>query len=351
MMSAEVRVLSDGEIVTTENITSVITVRLSLEDIAAVKLNSDFGTSPINTYLSVDAGALLDVALNSNAEIANIMVTEVEADTIVSFTSLVDYTLDLNTGVMSLTFSDVVNVSTQYSAAIRLQSRRTSAASETYTLSSNSISDSNNGHVINITLSDIDLLGINSISNLAKSLINTYLIMRADYIDDYLGNDVLPITDGKALRVSSFIPDSTAPQLLEAILDFNLEALNLTFSDVLSFTTLDLSMIALQNEKNLTNNTISLALTDTNASLSVDARTLTILLTVAQMHELRTLNNFGTDGFDTFVTLFSGAIEDFAGNGAIEYNESDAFPLSGTEADVTGPILERFGPGSQLWTS
>ena len=278
MQSGNLLRLSDGEVLNTEYAATVITVALSMEDIAAVKLDGNFGTSLVNTYLSVEAGNILDIAFNPIEAVEDRMISTIEEATGVTFASLSQYTLDLNTGHLLLTFTDVMNVSTLYPSAIRLQSKQTATASEVYTLTSGSQSSTPNGHIVNITLSALDVLGINSIPGLAKNTSTTYLIMRADFIDDYQGNDVLPITDGKALQVASFIPDTSAPEIREVLLDLDGGVLNLTFSDTVSLSSLVLSNIAIQNERNATNNTISLPLSGGLADISLDTRTVTIAL-------------------------------------------------------------------------
>ena len=159
------------------------------------------------------------------------------------------YTLNLTNSHLILTFSDVVNISTQFSPALRLQSGETASLGALFTLSEDSLSYSDNGHIVDISLSDLDILTINSIEGLAKNETNTYLIMRADYIDDYQGGDVLPITDGKAQRVTTFIPDRLPPNLLYLTLDLNTQSLNLTFDDTISLNNIDLASIGIQNER------------------------------------------------------------------------------------------------------
>ena len=78
--------------------------------------------------------------------------------------------LDLNIGWLVLTFSDVVNVSTQYPQAIRLQSKRLALADEVYTLTEDSRSSGPDAHTVVVDLSDVDLLGINSIPGLARNV-------------------------------------------------------------------------------------------------------------------------------------------------------------------------------------
>ena len=340
--SGNLRRLNDAEILTSENITTTITIQLSREDIAAVKLDENFGTSQSNTYLSIEAGAVIDLAMNGIEEIVDRMVTEIEEEVGVSFTSLTAYTLDLNTSHLILTFSDVVNTSTQYPPAIRLQSKITAVASEIYTLSHDSQSSSANGHIVDITLSLLDLLGINSIPGLAKNDSTTYLIMRADFVDDYQGNDVLPITDGKALRVATYIADTTSPELVEAVLDLNDGALNLTFSEPININTVVLSDIAIQNEENATNGTLSLVLTQGVTDVSFDALTITIKLNRDDVHQIRIQDSFGTDSSNSFVSLLAGSVQDFFTNGIVEVSPMDAFPITAIVPDMTGPLLLEF---------
>ena len=334
--------LEDGVIQNTERAATVISVALSREDIAAVKLDGSFGTASNNTFLSIDAESLEDTSENAIDFTADVMVSSLDEVTAVSFATLDAFTLDLNTGDLILTFSDVMNVSTQYPPALRLQSRRT-AGTDVYTLSSDSLSSSPDGHIVRIELSALDLLQINSIATLAIDRRSTYLIMRADYIDDYIGNDVLPITNGKALQVSEFVRDSSPPELLEAVLDLNVGALNISFSDAINLGAINVTGIAIQNEAVAASGSIVITLTGTDSiGVSADGRTVVLSLTMDDLRALITEPNIGTDGNNTFLTIEQGSFQDFFANIVNGTPADSAFGVGRVIEDISGPTLMDF---------
>ena len=342
MVAGNVQSLADAELSDAVPSAVIIAVYLSLEDIAAVKLDVNFGTERNNTYLSIGTGSLTDTTGNEIEEISDFRLTAFDETGDAILTRLSFYTLDLNIGHLILTFSDAVNVSTQNSPSLRLQSQATATQGKTFTLSSDSISTSPNGYTVDIRLSDLDVLGINSIEGLAKNKSNTYLIMRADYIDDYRGNDVRSITDGKALMVTTFNADTAQPQLTDAILDLKNEVLNLTFDDTVSASSLNFELVTLQNTFNLSNTSESLTLSPGSVIASTDSHTLVLSLTINDMHVLRTTPDFASLPNNTYVVLAPGALSDFFGNPVIEVPSSSGFMVSSIIPDTTRPNLTSF---------
>jgi len=79
-----------------------------------------------------------------------------------------------------------------------------------------------NGYIIVLNLSHFDLLRLKSNTGVGRSENDTFITISASLIDDTAGVDVVPITDGKAIQVAHFIPDTVPPVLLNYTLDMDL---------------------------------------------------------------------------------------------------------------------------------
>ena len=97
----------------TTNPARIFNFTLSRVNVNYIKQFSDFGTSINNTYLAVESTTISDMNGNkivaisiSNAQRATSHYPDSDLPVLVS------YTLDLNTGILVLTFSETVNIST-----------------------------------------------------------------------------------------------------------------------------------------------------------------------------------------------------------------------------------------------
>ncbi len=120
------------------------------EDISVIKLVTDFGTLPTNTFLSVAASAFTDVASVGIEEITGVPVTMHTSDTLRS--SLVSFAINMQTGQLDLTFNDIVLASPFDASAISVQSGRYADNAERVTLSQLSLTNSTDGYVITVSI-------------------------------------------------------------------------------------------------------------------------------------------------------------------------------------------------------
>ena len=74
---------------------------------------------------------------------------------------------------------------------------------------------------------------------------NTYLTVTASVADDVHGEDVIAVTDGKAIRASQFTSNTTAPVLIEWRFDIEQGQFILSFSETVDITTFQSSQVSL----------------------------------------------------------------------------------------------------------
>ena len=118
--------------------------------------------------------------------------------------------MNMDTRVLTLTFNDIMNVSSLDVTGITIQDAETATVS--YTLH-DSTSTSPNGATVVIDLSTNDFNSIAGTSHLAKSLNTSWLTMADGAIQNMNGTNASSIIDGSALQTNAFTADATAPTL------------------------------------------------------------------------------------------------------------------------------------------
>lgn len=176
----------------------VLTLELERPDITTLKINLNFATSTENTFLSFPRSAFADTAGNAVTAAEFIQVTTFIPDQ--TRPMLVSFSYDQHLGEISLTFSDVVSASTLDPTAITIQHDVYRSENRTFSPTASTTTSSSDGYIILLELSHFDLLTLKSNTGVARSENDTYITIAGFLIDDTTGIDVVPITDGKALK-------------------------------------------------------------------------------------------------------------------------------------------------------
>ena len=329
--------LSNSTVSEIVRVTSNAVVRFALDtsDGDRIEIDGNLATSRSNTYLRIMANAISDLFGNGIEQIPNIQATLYVSKSAVLTLDAFDFNMER--GVLSLTFSGIVDTNTFNPTGLVFQASRTRGNGPYYALTRSTFTNSENGAAIEVILSLADMVNLNSISGLATSADNTYLTMRANVIDDTSGGDVLAVTDGKALRVSTFTADTTRPTLTAFGMDLDLGLLNLTFSEAINTSTLTFQEITLLNDIGT-----QFVLTGGVAERSSDGSTAIISLTVDDLNMIKSLQDLATNDSNTFISITNATILDLAGNPVIEISLDNALNVSELIQDTTLPILLAF---------
>ena len=206
--------LSGGTVSTID--APIFTFTLRTEDLNLIKQDINFATNISNVFYSFTEYFLLDMAdnpvipvNNSNPFTFTVFISDNIPPTLDSFF------IDLNSGTLSLTFSETVNTITVFSCTISLFNPNFST---TLTLSNYSIYALNDSPQVRFNLSKTDL------NSFKSSLIETtYVSLFVDNckIRDMSNNILIPISRGNALISTHIYPDITSPQLLSFNLNLN----------------------------------------------------------------------------------------------------------------------------------
>ena len=237
---------------------------------------------------------------------------------------LISFLIDMQTGQFDLTFSDIALARTLDASAIGIQDGRYASDTSSVRLATLSTTSSSDGYYITIIICPLDLLNVISVLGLATSENTTWITMQAYAVDDAFGLDVLAITNGKALQVTSFTADTTIPTVDSFLLDLNTGQLNITFSDTVHHLLLNVSLLSTVSN---CIPTVELLLAGGEVDRSVDGRTVVVSLVENDVNELNNNAAIGSSTANTFLTIGPDAIPDQA---------SSVFP------DVVGPELRGF---------
>ncbi|KAL5489585.1 hypothetical protein EMCRGX_G018695 [Ephydatia muelleri] len=306
-------------------------------DITAIKLASNFGTTSNNTVINVSAGAFTDTAGNPSSSAILTASIAVQGTTL---PRLLAFGINMQTGSISLTFSDVMLSSTLDTTAITIQNSPYAKLSNSVTLSALN-SSSPNGFVIVFTLSPLDIFYIQSTYGLAVNQNSTYLTMQAFGITNAYGTNVLAITNGKALQVSNYTADTQPLSFVSFLLDRNTGDINITFSKVADYTQLNVTLLALLSDR------IPTIRFNVGAGATVgrsaDGRTVQVRLVTTDLNSLKLNPALGTSTSNTFLIVGPNAIPDIFGNLNVQgVPVTSALQATNVINDTLGPTLLGF---------
>ena len=312
----DIRNLTGGENTedTDMNGTMILSGYLVQPDIRYLKLSDDLATSIADTWLSVIEGTIQD--MNGNDLVAVPLNVAIRASDFIEDDTpamLIDLTLDMDQGLLHLTFNDIINASTFYPRALTVQNSRV-IGGDFVTLSQSSFTESENGYFITVNVSTEDLNRIKLNDNLGTMQGNVYISLRGEGFDDNYGRNIIPTTTHEAIPASNFTEDKTAPFLIDFELNMNLGTLTLIFDETVRANTIMEEEIILLNTFNISEAGDSFVqLTGGNASMQ-DSTVITVYITTEDLNMIKELRDLGTSENDTFIAFSSRLIMDMNGN-------------------------------------
>ncbi|KAL5489589.1 hypothetical protein EMCRGX_G018699 [Ephydatia muelleri] len=310
--SANSRQLTGGQVLTTADGVTVVAVALNNQDRTFFKLNKQIATNISNTYLSVGPYAIIDMSGNQMLAVKYARASAFVPDT--RRPQLTQFSLDMNTGVMTLTFDDTMLTPGFDPTAFRIQNALRASGSKYYTLQSSTV-NSTNGSVLVVQLSDADFLGVKSVYGLARTNDTTWLTMQAFALENVAHINVLAIVDGKAIMVTTYISDTTPLQLQSFILDLNKGALLILFDDFPDVNTVSVRNFTIQSDTTVGNVAGQwFTLSGGSASLAGNGRTLNLTLSQSDANLLRNTSSIGKTINNTYLAIAFSAVSDYFGN-------------------------------------
>ena len=317
----------------------VFALQLTPTDLNYIKSRIGLGTTRDNSRLAIPSSAIMDMSSIPLAQVSSgapLQAIDVILDT--SRPVLMQYSLDMNTAILSLTFDETVNVSTVETTALMLVNKP-SGHTSSYILTATSSPPSIDSHVINITLSQDDLNALKSISDLASSVSDTYIAATENAARDMSGNMLTSITTQSAHPVTVYIRDSTSPRLVAFSLNMSSGELLLSFSETVRASTLDPTQLTIKSNPADVGRAIAL----TGGVVSqTNGPTLALTLSNSDLNQLKLHRDIATGTTNTFLSLTASAVQDQAGNSVVAVPNNNAQVVSLFTEDTVSPRLVSF---------
>jgi len=211
------------------------------------------------------------------------------------------FILDMNSGLLNLTYSEAVNTSTILFGNFILQNSQL-GSTQMRQLSQAEVVQSDDGLLVSMELDFDDLNEIKFLCNLAVDNDTTYLSVMNASVLDFFGN---PLESVLGLMTANLIPDTTGPELVEFSLDMNIGALLLTFSETVDVMTFDVMQITFQDRSafNISDNTTVTNYTLTGGDYTMENSTIIQLnITLEDLNNIKQLPPLATEQYYTYIS-------------------------------------------------
>ena len=315
---------------------TVVNISLSYADFNAIRLlplcsgTDDCFVSFTNTTITDSAGLTVIGRPNGNA----LQVTEYTND--ITHPQLLSFTqLSLEDGIISLSFSEAVNITTIFPEAVRLQTLFENPL-QFYDLTGGRLEISNDGTAINITLNTIDLNFIKRDSRLCTNRATCYFTASSMLLEDTSGNSFSPVLQqAPGFIVDDLVQDSLGPVLDTFGLDMDTGTLTLYFNEPVDSTTLNTSTMAIQSSQNASESSTSGHYLTGGFVLSGNVETILVRLTNEDLNSLK-FSTAARDENTTFLSVDTAYVYDTA------YNPNPALAISANNAQASCKLYSRY---------
>jgi len=321
---------------------TVLTVVLSSEDLNGIKAVRGLATSETNTYITASENTIADLSMNllvpvldGNATRARDFMGDSVRPTLDSFI------LDRDSGVLTVTFSEVVDVLTLMPGEMRLQDRpniNTGVTTSLTLVNSLPVSTALSREIsLRLPLSTIAMFTDTFGSNEG----NTYLSLSVRTVSDLSNNAIQEVPETAARAAIEVIEEATPPALEYFDLDLSFSTLTLVWSKPVLSNTLSVTGITLQSAPN--SPTTSVSLTVASSTSSPNGSVIIVDLDSSTTFTLRSNSFIANSEVDTYISLLSGVA-----TGAFGSRPSVAIPATMARqarvftADTVPPRVESF---------
>ena len=346
--------LGGGEISSVDDTVTFITI--THDDMNLIKQDITIATSNDSTFLTFPSDAVRDTTGNrivavpvNNAIQASLFSPDVISPEVVSFG------LNMNSGVLTISFSETVDGSSVQVEHIAMQSvadvnaddesgsgdgssgDQPSSVRLTTSTPASVFSDS-----IAITLSLTDLNELKRVEGLCTGTDDTYMAMGSNCLVDMNTNSIVQVDNTAAMQASAVVVDETDPVLASAALNMNAKTLTLSFTETVDVSTLAVTAITIQPTANVANGVASVTLSGNSGSSSADGHTVVINIANADANEIKRITALATSSATSYVVATSATIKDMNNNSLVGSDITAAFGPASFVPDTTPPELESF---------
>ena len=313
---------------------AVHNITISPSDIFSLQSIPQLATNTSNTYIRAQPQAATDRAgllLNNTTPIrVSKFVPDTNRPTVTAFD------LDLDAGLMSLSFSEPVKLNTFNITSVGLVNMIN--GEPLYLVNATALSGGIQ-MIVDYFLDQNILIDIKR-RELCYTITNCYSVLSSSAAEDAVGNNVVQITAGTPLAIHRLTFDVTPPYLI-AFTQFDLDAgtFTLLFNEPVNSSTADASAVQFGDAYLMPNHIISL----TSAFTSPDHTEITFTLTVTDLNMIKNNSYICTEASNCWIRLPRFFISDIHTNpfyipGSVtSYHQPVVFT-----GDTTPPVLTSF---------
>lgn len=335
--------LTGGEIMYVDESKLSMSVVLSKQDRTLLKIITDLARDEESVFVSILEGFVEDTSGNpcegiNHTHPLKLRKGQFRGDTVQA--SLMSYTLDLNIGLLHLTFDDVLNATSIDATKLKIQnSTSVHDSNVTYILTSQTNVLSTNLDIVTLALSkeDVDALKLNLM--LARDASSTFISFESSFAADIEGKLVMSVSMEGAAMVNSFVPDSTRPQFLSFDLDMDTGLMNMSFTEPILVVTAITREMVFHNDEPLQEQYMMYGLTNSSI-LTTSATSFSILISIGydDLNQLKEMSNLATERMNTFVSVSELFLVDTSEN----YIAESSVMVSTFVVDSTPPEVVYF---------
>ena len=289
----------------------VVILNLTDYDTNSIKNNTMLAVSVNSTYIAITEMAAVDYSNNSLVaidEVDPLAASEFLPD--ISQPVLEGFDLDMDNGVLTLSFTETISLDTLNISGLTLQSSQGDTPMERYTLQNGDASFITLT-TIRVELSDLDVNTIKRLTGLATNATNTYVSIRSSLVSDTVSLPVVPISPTEAVSVSLYTVDISPPRLVCFSLNLTSEILSLTFDETVDASTVIINRLTIQSDLISSVTTTSVDLTG-GTILSDDSTVINIRVSDYDLHRIKWEDSLATDLNNTCIFIRFAALYDLS---------------------------------------
>jgi hypothetical protein len=355
--------LTDGTI-TTASPGTVLTITLDDADANKVKAATSIASEESNTYLTIAAGAVVDITNNDVVEVSTTDAKKVAtggftADTKAPTLKSVEVTMPTGEPPMHLIleFDESIKVvdsngnSAVDATGITLQNVQDGTPQDTksHTLVKPGTVGAVSGSTtkIDVTVDNADLVSIKALAGVGREVSNTFVALATKTITDMANVAVAERPVNNAKQISANTADITPPTLSSFTIDFGLNALALTFSEDVVLSTFDETKVIVQRSATTGNTADKTLSTAISVTAGTNGKIVIIKMVKADIDFLKADSGLAVSEDTTYLNLPADIVQDAAKNdvGAVTIQKA-----AGYVKDNVGPKLQSYNLNMETGT-
>ena len=326
-----------------------ITVSITDGDINKIKL-LQFATKASDAFVSITDKTITDVARTPNA------VEAVTANTAVVATlgytkdqkspKLLQFGFDLETGKLSMTFTEPVAPLTFKLGSVTLQGAKKLSAmvpQSKLTLKRGTVEekDKNIAASMTITVKLVaeDVVAIKSDTGMYTSISDTYLSIAKGAVEDMVSLDVDAVDADAAMQASVHGADTSRGGVMKYVLDLAKRQVIFYFNEVVDVSSFKAGEITILSGKTLASSESHRLIGGSKVIGTADTATVTVQLSIADHIKLGENAKLATADTNTYMMMTAGTADDVLTRDLLAITDGNALQVDSVTPDTTAPEI------------